>query len=46
MTALEMDLEKNQYETESQMPGSAAANAEDEACAVARVGAPAGAAGA
>lgn len=32
MTALEMDLEKNQYETESQMPGSAAANAaEDDA---------------
>jgi len=32
MTALEMDLEKNQYETESQMPGSAAASAtEDDA---------------
>ena len=32
MTALEMDLEKNQYETESQMPGGAAASAaEDDA---------------
>ncbi len=32
MTALEMDLEKNQYETESQSPGSPAASAaEDDA---------------